>query len=699
MHETSLRVLLIEDNPPDAELLAEMLNGQEEDFQFVRAECMAQAERQLQQLPAVDVILLDLGLPDSDGLESLERATNCAGHLPIIVLTGLEDEALGVEAVRKGAQDYLVKGQTAPRTLVRVVRHAVERKRLEESLRRLHELAERRAVEAQAANEAKSRFLANVSHELRTPMNAILGMVDLVLRKELDPTTRDCLNTARESADVLLTLLNDLLDSAKIESGNLELESAPLRLRRIMDQVTRSLSIRASEKGLALDCRIAANVPDALVGDEVRLRQVLLNLAGNAIKFTERGEVTMRVRVVEPADERPEVRERGLEESDDRTTVARSAVPAIDPQTPMLSATLEFSVRDTGIGIPPDSLARIFKPFAQADSSTARRFGGTGLGLSISANLIAMMGGRIWAESEPGRGSTFYFTVCLPLDNEPPPGRQPALDVAAGPTRKLRILLVEDNPANQKVATYILQEAGHTIEVARDGRQAIGMCECERYDVILMDVQLPGMDGVETTAAIRAQESAGKYRQAPIIALTAHAMGGDRERFLAAGMDGYLTKPIEPSELLAEIDNLTALAPQARSDAAGRPTVATATGQRPVVAFDYPVALERCCQSRQMLGEMVGYLFEEADSLFPKMHAALERGDIEEVARLGHRLKGTLLCLAAEPATAAAAAIERSGNGDSQAATQEALKRLEQAVNDLKKAVADYRPRDAGKDT
>ncbi len=191
MHETTLRVLLIEDNPPDADLLAEMLSGQDGGFLFVSAECMAQAEWQLQQQPAMDVILLDLGLPDSGGLASLERATCCAEHLPIIVLTGLEDEALGVEAVRKGAQDYLVKGQTTPRTLLRVVRHAMERKRLEESLRRLHELAERRATEAQAANEAKSRFLANVSHELRTPMNAILGMVNLALRKALDPITRD----------------------------------------------------------------------------------------------------------------------------------------------------------------------------------------------------------------------------------------------------------------------------------------------------------------------------------------------------------------------------------------------------------------------------------------------------------------------------------------------------------------------------
>ena len=550
------------------------------------------------------------------------------------------------------------------------------------------------AAEAQAANEAKSRFLANVSHELRTPMNAILGMVDLALRKELAPTTRDYLNTARESADVLLTLLNDLLDSAKIESGNLELEAAPLRLRRILDQVTRALSVRASEKGLAFDCRVPEDVPDVLIGDEVRLRQVLLNLAGNAIKFTDRGEVSVRVRVVDRGDEGLGSGDRAVEENDDQAAVPRS--PVSDPQRPFAAVTLEFAVQDTGIGIPPDSLARIFKPFAQADSSTARRFGGTGLGLSISANLVAMMGGRIGAESELGRGSTFHFTVRFPLAEEPPAGRETTLDVTARPSRALRILLVEDNPANQKLATYMLQEAGHSIEVAWDGQQALRMSEDERYDVILMDVQMPGMDGLETTAAIRARQRGSGYRDVPIIALTAHAMGGDRERFLAAGMDGYLAKPIDPAELFAVLDNLGAESPLARRDAAGRPAADAEAGRGPVEVFNLSMALERCCQSRQMLGEMVGYLFEDADRIFPQMHAALECEDLKEVARLGHRLKGTLLCLAVEPATAAASTVERCGTSGSQAATEEAVKTLEHEVDRLKRAVADYRPGNVG---
>ena len=526
MAESDLRVLVIEDNPPDGDLLAEMLATDGNSFHVERVECLAQAESYLNQQPAVDVILLDLGLPDGAGLASLERVACVASHQPIIVLTGLEDEALGVEAVRKGAQDYLVKGQISSRMLVRIVRHAIERKRLEESLRQLRDLAERRAAEAQAASTAKTQFLANVSHELRTPMNVILGMIKLALRQGLNSTTKDYLDTARESADTLLALLNDLLDSAKIESGKLELEAAPFRLRRILEQITRGLFVRASEKGLQFICRMPDDLPEAVVGDEVRLRQVLVNLAGNAIKFTERGEVELSVRASSLTNK--EVR-------------------------------LEFSVRDTGIGMSPSDLERVFKPFTQADASTARRFGGTGLGLSISANLAALMDGRIWAESETGQGSTFHFTVSLPLATELPTEAEAASAASAAASTALRILLVEDNPANQKFAAYLLRDRGHVVEIAGDGRQALEMTRGNRYDAILMDVQLPGMDGLATTAAIRA--GSPKESRVPIIAMTAHAMSSDRERCLAAGMDGYLAKPIDAGEMFAAIESLGAARP------------------------------------------------------------------------------------------------------------------------------------------
>ena len=391
------------------------------------------------------------------------------------------------------------------------------------------DVTERRRA-AEAANEAKSQFLANMSHELRTPMNAILGMIDVALPKAADATVRDCLQTAKGSADLLLTLLNDLLDSAKIESGKLELESAPFSLRRMLDQITSVLAVRASEKGLCFCCRLPNETPDVVLGDRTRLQQVLLNLAGNAIKFTERGDVEISLLAQSQAGE----------------------------------ACLEFAVRDTGIGIPPSGQARLFQSFSQADSSMPRRFGGTGLGLSISKRLVDRMGGRIWVESQVGQGSTFRFTVRLPLARElPADGAAPAA-VPAAACAPLSILLVEDNPANQKFAKYVLQDRGHRVEIAEDGQAAIDLAAQHRFDVILMDVQMPGMNGLEATAAIRQREHPAT-RRVPIIATTAHAAKGDRERCLAAGMDDYLSKPINGPEMIALVEALAARAQPAAS--------------------------------------------------------------------------------------------------------------------------------------
>ena len=426
-----------------------------------------------------------------------------------------------------------------------------ERKRAEEALLEAK-------LAAEAANVTKSQFLANMSHELRTPMNAILGMIDLALPKAVDPTVKDCLQTARGSADLLLALLNDLLDSAKIESGKLELEAAPFSLRRMLDHITRILSVRASEKGLCFYCRILDDIPDAVVGDRTRLQQVLLNLAGNAIKFTERGEVAICVQRGEEGEEggKGEREKKAGNETQDLSPHP-NPLPEGDG-----TVNLQFSISDTGIGIPPATLERLFQPFAQADPSMTRRFGGTGLGLSICKSLVEMMGGRIWVESQEGQGSTFYFTLRLPLAQELPANFETPLAITAAPVMPLRILLVEDNPANQKLAIYILQDRGHRVETAGDGREALYWTAQNRYDVILMDVQMPGMNGLEATAAIRARErtnsGADCPRRVPIVAMTAHAMKGDREQCLAAGMDGYLSKPIDGLELIGLVEALAA---------------------------------------------------------------------------------------------------------------------------------------------
>jgi PAS domain S-box-containing protein len=517
-----------------------------------------------------------------------------------------------------------------------------ERKAAEEALKQAK-------VAAEAANEAKSQFLANISHELRTPMNAILGMVDLALPKQTDSTARDFLRTAKESADLLLALLNDLLDSAKIEARKLELEVAPFSLRHVLDQTTQVLAVRASEKGISFSCRLPAEVPDGLVGDQVRLRQVLLNLAGNGIKFTDRGEIVVSVCV----------------ESQDAGEVC-----------------LKFAVRDTGIGIQGSELGRVFQPFAQADPSTTRRFGGTGLGLTIASSLVGMMGGRMWVESEPGQGSTFYFTIRLPLAKQPLSEPEPSTDILPAAASRLRILLVEDNPANQKLAVYVLRERGHTVDIAGDGQQALCLAQENRHDVILMDVQMPGMDGLEATKAIRAREDSN--RRVPIIAMTAHAMQGDRDRCLAAGMDGYLSKPINAREMIALLESL----------AAGTASVASRSGvtepERSPVAgvFDSELAIERCFKSQDLLREMIQCFFDELTNLLPQMHAALATGDLREVGRLGHRLKGTVVYLGAEPALEAALAVEKfEREGGDQAEAEEAVSALERQCAVLKAAL------------
>ena len=526
---------------------------------------------------------------------------------------------------------------------------------------------------AEEANAAKSRFLANVSHELRTPMNAILGMVDLASQKATDPIAGDFLKTAKGSADLLLTLLNDLLDCAKIEAGKLELEAAPFGLRRMLDQLTQSLAVRAGEKGLAFSCRLPAGTPDALVGDQVRLRQILFNLAGNAIKFTERGEVEVSLGV----------------QSQDAEQVC-----------------LEFAVRDTGIGIPQADIGHIFQAFAQADASTTRRFGGTGLGLSICSSLVALMDGRIWVESEVGKGSTFHFTVRLPVAKGFHDELETLPKIPAVAGALLRILLVEDNPANQKLAAYILRDRGHSVDIAGDGRQAIGLAQEHDYDVILMDVQMPGMDGLEATKAIRAAEGtapsfASDSRvpspfpppsptppRVPIIAMTAHAMKGDRDHCLAAGMDGYLSKPIDAQELLALVETLGA-----RSQTVVAATSAHAVVEPPRGAvFDQELALKRCANKPKLVAEMIQFFFADADSLLPQMQAALAAGHWQQLGRLGHRLKGTLVYLGAEPAQAAALRLERAGNasGDTPADAEAALGALEHECARLRAALREH---------
>ncbi|MEW6756291.1 MAG: two-component regulator propeller domain-containing protein, partial [Candidatus Latescibacterota bacterium] len=538
-------------------------------------------------------------------------------------------------------------------------------------------IAQRAAEEASAA---KSQFLAHMSHELRTPMNAILGMTGLALDEPLSARVRDYLGIARESADVLLGLLDEVLDLSRIEAGRFELEATSFDLRRTVEQVASVLGVRAREKGLALECQLPHELPARVVGDRLRLKQVLMNLVGNAIKFTPQGRVWVRLAVAE--------------------------------RTP-LSVSLRLEVGDTGLGIAPQDRERIFLPFTQADASTTRQHGGTGLGLAIAQRVVGLMGGRIEVVSEPGRGSTFSFGLVLPVAPEPAEeaaAEGPApLGPRAGapspaPARLLRVLLAEDTPANQKLVLYVLGQRGHHVEVAADGRAAVELLHSQDFDVVLMDVQMPVLDGLQATARIRSLADPRKAG-VPVVAMTAHAFRSDVERCLAAGMNAYLSKPVGAAELIEMVERWAGGSAAATGAAEGgaaplEPPAPELEPSAPApqpaggapAPFDLGRALARCDGQYALFQSMVACLYEEAVPLLQGMREALARGQTAQTAAAAHRLRNTLVYLEAQPANQAALRIEELSRQGEVAPLEAALGELDGELARLLAATALHRP-------
>ncbi len=503
-------ILVVDDSPSALEMITSIIDN--EGVRIATARSGDAALKKVKTIP-FDLILMDILMPEMDGFEVIRQLRNnkATRDIPILIITARDDELSVLEGFEQGAIDYVTKPFREAELRARV-NNVLELRRSREELVKARVLAEKHS-------RAKSEFLANMSHEIRTPISGILGVVDIFRKTDLDQYQMELMDIIESSTDLLLTIINDILDLSKIEEGKMKLEKIAFNLKKEVNDVIALFGKKAQEKGLNLHVSFDPGIPDAVVGDPVRFKQVLMNLVSNSLKFTAEGSISVRLRV--------ELKEEK-------------------------NIKIFCEVEDTGIGISEEGQKRLFETFSQVDDSTTRLYGGSGLGLTISRNLVHMMHGQIGVESDPGKGSRFYFTVILSTADGGAASQQQmsSEELRLLKDRDIRLLLVEDNPVNQKVSELMLRDWNVEVSIAGNGKQAVSMYQEVKPDIIFMDVQMPLMDGYEATEMIRNIEKQNDMKPAYIVAVTASVTSGDRKRSLEAGMDEYITKPFTKEDLV-----------------------------------------------------------------------------------------------------------------------------------------------------